>query len=111
MLNYKRGKKNGNSRVSQVLCTKTLLATEVLGGVDHVDQSRLDLVPGTGLQTAVGVDPELLGTEVLQHLRETLLELGLAGDTRAVDVVDTRLDGQYPWKFRVILSLTPMWRG
>ena len=37
-----------------------VLLTEVLGGVDHLGQGTLDLIPLAGLETAVGVDPELL---------------------------------------------------
>lgn len=69
-----------------------LLRAEVLGGVDHVGQSLLSLGPSTGLQTAVWVDPELVWLEVLQHLGDTVLDLLLAWDTWAVDVVDTRAD-------------------
>ncbi|KUI73961.1 hypothetical protein VM1G_11931 [Cytospora mali] len=42
--------------------------------------------------TAVRVDPELLRLEELKHLLDTVLDLLLAGDTRGVDVVDTRSD-------------------
>lgn len=69
-----------------------MLLTEVLGSIDQVGQGRLDLFPGTGLETAVRVDPELLRAEVLQHLRDTLLDLLLRRDTRSVDIVDTRSD-------------------
>ena len=69
-----------------------ILGTEVLGGVDHVGQSLLGLLPLSGLETAVGVDPELLGLEVLEHLLDAVTDLLLAGDTRGVDVVDTRSD-------------------
>lgn len=68
-----------------------VLLTVELGSIDQVGESRLDLGPGTGLQTTVRVDPELLGLEVLQHLRDTLLDFLLRGDTGGVDVVDTRL--------------------
>jgi hypothetical protein len=37
-----------------------VLLTEVLGGLDHVGEGTLDLIPLASLQTAVGVDPELL---------------------------------------------------
>lgn len=87
-----------------------VLLTEVLGSVDHLGEGTLDLIPLAGLETAVGVDPELLGTDwillviirlwlrrhlkltVLEHLLDALLELSLGGNTRAVDVVDTRAD-------------------
>jgi hypothetical protein len=66
-----------------------LLAVE-LGSVDHVDQGGLGLLPLTGLETAVGVDPELLRLQVRKHLREAVLDLLLRGNTRRVDVVHTR---------------------
>jgi hypothetical protein len=37
-----------------------VLSAEVLGGIDHVGEGTLDLIPLAGLETAVGVDPELL---------------------------------------------------
>lgn len=69
-----------------------VLLTEVLGSVDHVGEGTLDLVPLAGLETAVGVDPELLGAEELEHLLNALLELLLGGNTGGVDVVDTGAD-------------------
>ena len=70
----------------------TVLLTEVLGRVDQVGESCLGLGPLTGLQTTVRVDPELLRTQVLQHLFDTVLDLLLAGNTGRVDIVDTRAD-------------------
>ncbi|KAK1242143.1 hypothetical protein MKX07_000129 [Trichoderma sp. CBMAI-0711] len=64
----------------------------ILGGGDHVGQSLLGLLPLAGLETAVGVDPELLRLEVLEHLLDAVLDLLLAGNTGRVDVVDTRSD-------------------
>lgn len=69
-----------------------VLGTEVLGGSDHVGQSLLGLLPLAGLETAVRVDPELLRLEVLEHLLDAVLDLLLAGNTRRVDVIDTRSD-------------------
>lgn len=69
-----------------------VLAAEELGGVDQVGKRGLGLLPLAGLETAVRVDPELLGLEVLEHLLNTVLDLLLGGDTRGVDVVDTRAD-------------------
>jgi hypothetical protein len=69
-----------------------VLLTVVLGGVDHVDQSGLGLLPLTGLETAVRVDPELLRLEVGQHLSDAVLDLLLRGNTGGVDVVDTGAD-------------------
>src|SRR5262245_24469747 len=66
-----------------------VLGTEGLGGVDHVAERRNGLLPLAGLQAAVGVNPELLGLEELEHLRDAVLDLLLGGDTRRVDVVDT----------------------
>ena len=65
-----------------------LLAVE-LGSVNHVDQRGLGLLPLPGLETAVGVDPQLLGLEVCEHLRQAVLDLLLRGHTRRVDVVHT----------------------
>ena len=70
---------------------RVLLAVE-LGGVDHVDKRRLGLLPLAGLETTVRVDPELLGLEVGQHLRDAVLDLLLRGHTGGVDVVDTGAD-------------------
>jgi hypothetical protein len=67
---------------------RVLLAVE-LGGVDKVGQRSLGLLPLAGLETAVRVDPELLGLEEGQHLGETVLDLLLRGNTGRVDVVDT----------------------
>jgi hypothetical protein len=41
-----------------------LLGAEVLGCVNHVDQGGLGLLPLASLETAVGVDPELIWAEV-----------------------------------------------
>lgn len=69
-----------------------VLGTEVLGGVNHVGKRLLGLLPLTGLETTVRVDPELLGLKELKHLLDAVLDLLLAGDTGRVDVVDTRSD-------------------
>ena len=69
-----------------------VLGTVELGSVDHVGQSLLGLLPLAGLETTVGVDPELIGLQVLQLLLDTVLDLLLAGNTRRVDVVDTGAD-------------------
>ena len=69
-----------------------VLLAEVLGGANHVAEGTNDLGPLAGLETAVRVDPELLGAEELKHLLDALLDLLLAGNTRAVDIVDTRSD-------------------
>lgn len=41
-----------------------VLRTVKLGGIDHVDQRGLGLLPLACLETTVGVDPELLWSEV-----------------------------------------------
>jgi len=41
-----------------------VLLAEELGGVDEVGQRSLGLLPLTGLETTVRVDPELIGAEV-----------------------------------------------
>jgi len=64
----------------------------VLGSVDHVLEGLLGLLPLTGLETAVWVDPELLWLEVLKHLIDAGLNLLLAWNTWRVDVVDTWTD-------------------
>jgi len=43
-----------------------VLLTEVLGSLDHGGEGALDLIPLAGLETAVGVDPELLRADCLQ---------------------------------------------
>ncbi|GKT83088.1 LOW QUALITY PROTEIN: hypothetical protein Ct61P_00938 [Colletotrichum tofieldiae] len=53
----------------------------------------LGLGPLAGLETAVGVDPELLRAEtVVEHLLDAGLDLLFGRNTRGVDVVDTRAD-------------------
>jgi hypothetical protein len=69
-----------------------VLSAEELGGADHVGQGLLGLLPLTGLQTTVRIDPQLLRLEELKHLLDAVLDLLLAGDTRGVDIVDTRAD-------------------
>lgn len=70
----------------------SVLLAEVLGGGDKVGQGRLGLGPLTGLETTVGVDPELVGGEELQHLFDAADHLLLAGNTGTVDIPDTRTD-------------------
>lgn len=69
-----------------------VLLTEELGGVDHVDKGGLGLGPLAGLEATVGVDPELLWLEVLEHLLDAVLDLLLAWDTGRVDIIDTWAD-------------------
>lgn len=61
---------------------------ELAGGFDWSEvqaltvlESLQSLGPGTGLEATVGVDPELIGTEVLEHLIDAVLDLLLAGNT------------------------------
>jgi len=69
-----------------------LLSTEILGSVDQVDKGCLCLGPLAGLETAVGVDPELVWAEVLKHFSDPVLDLLLAGNTWGMDIVDTWTD-------------------
>lgn len=67
-----------------------VLGAEFLSRVHHVDERGLGLLPFSGLQTTVGVDPELIWTEVLKHLTDATLDLLLTRDTRRVDIIYTR---------------------
>jgi len=69
-----------------------VLLAEELGSVDHVGQGGLGLGPATGLETTVGVDVQLLRSEVLKHLLDAVLDLLLGRNTGRVDVVDTGTD-------------------
>ena len=60
--------------------------------MNHVAQGILRLLPRSGLETAVWVDPELVWLEVLQHLVDADLDLLLAWNAWAVDVVHTWAD-------------------
>jgi len=75
-----------------MLLLGSILLAIKLGSVDHVGQSSLGLGPLTSLETAVRIDPELLGLEVCQHLLDSVLDLLLAWDTGRVDIIDTRTD-------------------
>ena len=66
-------KRSHNCHMAEIL--RRVLLAVVLGGVDHVDQGSLGLLPLTGLETAVRVNPELLRLEVLQHVSNTVLDL------------------------------------
>ena len=46
--------------------------------------------PATSLETAIRVHEEEVGGQELQHGSDTVLDLLLTGDTRRVDVIDTR---------------------
>lgn len=66
--------------------------TGPLGGGDEVGEGLLSLLPASGLETTVGVDNHEVGGEDLDHGGNSVLDLLLRGDTRRVDVVDTRAD-------------------
>lgn len=61
-----------------------------LGGVDHIGQCSLRLLPLTGLKATVRVNPELIWAEVPQHFLDPVLDLLLAWDTGGVDIINTR---------------------
>lgn len=44
----------------------------------------------TGLQTTIGVNPELIRAEVLEHLLDSFLDFLFTRDAGRVNVVDTR---------------------
>ena len=69
--------------------SRLVLVAVVLRSRDHVGKGRLGLLPLAGLKPAVGVDPELVRLEVLEHLGDAVLDLLLGRDTWRVDVVDT----------------------
>jgi len=75
-------------RRSEVL--PSVLGAKNPGDVDHVLESRLGFRPATSLQAAVGVDPEVLLREVLEHLLEATGHLLFVGDAGAVDIIQTR---------------------
>jgi len=67
-----------------------ILLASPLGSVDQVDQRSLGLLPSTGLKTTVWVNEQQRVGEELQHGTQTLLNLLTSGDTRRVDIVNTR---------------------
>ena len=64
----------------------------LLGSSHHVGELGSALLPGSGLETAVGVDPDRILGEDLGHGLDAADHLVLAGDTRRVDVKDTGAD-------------------
>ena len=58
----------------------------VAGGAHETGQAGLGLGVGAGLEAAVGVDPDLLGSQGVDGPLEQVGALGLAGYTRGVDV-------------------------
>jgi hypothetical protein len=61
-------------------------------GVRRKYQSGPRLRPAPGLKTTVGVDPQLLGLKMSEHLLDAVLNLLHAGNTGGVDVVNTGAD-------------------
>ncbi len=62
------------------------------GGRDHVLQRRFDLGPAAGLESAVRVDPELVGRHHGHGLLQQATISSAARNARAVDIVDTGAD-------------------
>jgi len=77
---------------SGVLSKKTslVLGTEVLGCVHHVGQRSSSLFPASGLQTAVRVNPELVGWVDLQDLLNSGHEFFLRRNSWRVDIEQTQ---------------------
>lgn len=69
-----------------------MLLTIKLGRVDHIGQARLRLLPLSCLQPAIRVDPELIWTQILQHLLNPIFDLLLTRNSRGVDIVDPWTD-------------------
>ena len=67
-----------------------ILLASPLGSVHQIDQRSLGLLPSAGLKTTVWVNEQQRVGEELQHGAQTLLDLLTSGDTRRVDIVNTR---------------------
>ncbi|QBM86523.1 hypothetical protein METSCH_A11680 [Metschnikowia aff. pulcherrima] len=63
-----------------------VLGSELLGSVHHVGQRGLGLLPASGLQTTVRVDPELVGWVNLQDLGDSRDKLLLGRNSWRVNV-------------------------
>ena len=66
------------------------LGTVDLGSVNHVGKLSLGLVPLSGLQTTVRVDPKVLLRVNLENVVDAALELVLGRNTRRVDIKETK---------------------
>lgn len=50
------------------------------------------LLPTTGLETAIGIDEQIVGVDEGEHVLDPVLDLLLSGNTGRVDVVDAGTD-------------------
>lgn len=66
------------------------LGTVDLGGVNHVGQLAFGLVPLTGLEATVRVDPQLLLRVNLEDIVDALLKLFLRRNTGRVNIKQTK---------------------
>ena len=66
------------------------LGTVDLGSVNHVGKLSLGLVPLSGLQTTVRVDPKVLLGVNLENVVDAALELVLGRNTGRVDIKETK---------------------
>src|ERR1035437_2604914 len=55
---------------------------------DHVRECQFDLLPASGLQSAIGIDPELLRRKNLQGLVQQVFYLSILWNARRVDIID-----------------------
>jgi hypothetical protein len=62
----------------------------VTGDLDEILQGSLGLGPLTSFQAAIGIEPDTVDGEVFPHRGETFGHFFDAGDTRRVDIVETR---------------------
>lgn len=75
--------KKGKIKSAQNLLGELLAV--VLGSSNHGLELANALILLAGLKTTVGVDPELVGAEELEHLLNAVLHLLLVGDTGRLD--------------------------
>ena len=68
------------------------MLTSPAGSSNHVGKRSFGLLPATSLQAAIRVDEQMIRPDQRQHVRDTVLDLLLAGNTRRVDIVNTRTD-------------------
>lgn len=62
------------------------------GGLHKVVQTLLGLLPSSGLETAIGVDPKQVLGQDFDHGGDSVLDFLLSGNSGRVDVVDTGTD-------------------